>query len=96
VFVLTVVNGMNEFMNQGVDDLKGALQGWCNKDLVDGIAGTSFGPTLANVPTPDPSACEATRHERLGQYIALGAKEGFEQFNSGQQPGLSSCMVFHG
>jgi hypothetical protein len=38
VLVLTVIYCMDQLMNQGVDDVKGFIQGGRNKDLVDGIA----------------------------------------------------------
>ena len=96
VLVLAVVHGVDELMHQGVDHVEGIPQGGRDEYLVHPIASAFGGPALANVAAANPSAGEATRHLAHRQGVALGDKQGFEQFNRGQQPVFTGFVVLHG
>jgi len=81
MFVLTVVNGVNQFMHQGVKDIVGVCQCWRDKDLIDAVGRTIFRPALANVTTANTGAGETTRHLARRYGIPFCPKKGFQEFN---------------
>lgn len=81
MFVLTVVDGVNQFMHQGVKDIVGIGQCWRDKDLIDAIGCTFLGPALTNVTTANTGAGEATRHLARRYGIAFCCKKWFQEIN---------------
>ena len=96
MFVFAVVNCMDELMHQGVDHVECVPQCGCDEDLVQPVASTLGGPALADVATAHAGAGKSTRDLAWGQGVALGGKQGFEQFNSGEQPVFTGFVVLHG
>lgn len=78
MFVLTVIDGMYELMQKGVQDLNAIAQRWGDKDLIH-LVRRGFGtPALPDMATLDVGAGKTTGDVTIGNAVAFGTKKGFE------------------
>ena len=95
VFVLAIIDGVYQFVNEGVEGRVGCAQGWRDEDMVGFILGALLGPALSDGTAAQAAGCEP--HGDLdGRYaIAKGGEYILRQFAGGKQQPTFSGLVQH-
>ena len=86
MLVLTVIDGMHELMQQGVEDLNAIAERWGDKDLIYLVRRGFGAPTLPDMPTFDVRAGKATGNVAVGDEVTFGAKDWLEGADGLLQP----------